>query len=140
MVQKVKVIAHNADGTAQVMHVRQSACSGDCHQCSGCGAAKETMMLTAENPIGAQVGDTVLLRSSSGPVLKAAALLYLLPLLLFFAGYAAGMLLWERGGAVGCAAFCVGIGVSILYDRFVLKKQKTVYVITEYARTDTMDF
>ena len=140
MTQKVKVIACNADGTAKVMHIRQSACSGDCHQCSGCGAAQETMILQAENSIGARVGDVVMIQSASGPVLKAAALLYILPLVLFFAGYAAGMLLWQRGGLAGCVCFGLGIGVSILYDRLVLKKQKTVYVITSYARTDTMDF
>ena len=56
MEQLVRVSKLNDDGTAQVLHERLSACSGDCHKCSGCGAAKETMLLTARNPIGAGVG------------------------------------------------------------------------------------
>ena len=40
MEQKVRVKKVNSDGTAQVLHIRQSACSGDCHQCAGCGAAE----------------------------------------------------------------------------------------------------
>ena len=91
MTQEVKVLRCNADATAQVLHMRQSACSGDCHKCSGCGAAQESMLLTVYNPIGAQAGDMVVISSNSGPVLAAAAVLYLLPLILFFLGYLAEM-------------------------------------------------
>ena len=134
MTQRVKVIKTFPDGTAQVIHVRQSACSGDCHQCAGCDAAQETMLLVAQNPIGAARGDLVLVEAKSAPVLAAAAVMYMLPLLLFFAGYLAGSLLWERGGLVGCVAFALGIGCSILYDRLKVKKQETVYTITAFAR------
>ncbi len=134
MTQRVKVIKTFPDGTAQVIHVRQSACSGDCHQCAGCGAAQETMLLVAQNPIGAARGDLVLVEAKSAPVLAAAAVMYMLPLLLFFAGYLAGSLIWERGGLVGCVAFALGIGCSILYDRLKAKKQETVYTITAFAR------
>lgn len=140
MTQRVKVLSVSADGTAQVMHVRQSACSGDCHQCSGCGAAKETLILTAYNAIGAGEGDLVTITSDSAPVLKAAAVMYLLPLLLFFLGYLAGMLLWQQGAALGCAAFLGGVACSILYDRKVVKKQKDVYTITGYAAVGSRDF
>ena len=82
MEQLVRVRETFDDGTALVVHVRESACSGDCHKCSGCGAAKETILLKAQNPIGARRGDLVKLESASGPVLKAAAVLYLVPMLL----------------------------------------------------------
>lgn len=134
MTQRVKVLRTFADGTAQVVHVRQSACSGDCHQCAGCGAAQETLILTAQNPIGAAAGDVVMVESASSPVLKAAAVVYILPLFLFFAGYFVGSLLWERGGIVGCLAFVLGIGGGILYDRLAAGKRKTVYTITAFAR------
>ena len=75
MEQLVKVRKVNPDGTAQVLCVRESACSGDCHKCSGCGAATETLLLTAKNPIGAKEGDLVVIESASGPVLAAAAML-----------------------------------------------------------------
>ena len=134
MEQTVRVREAHSNGTATVFLQRESACSGDCHKCSGCGAAKEVMVFEAQNPIGAARGDLVLVEAKSAPVLAAAAVMYMLPLLLFFAGYLAGSLLWERGGLVGCVAFALGIGCSILYDRLKAKKQETVYTITAFAR------
>lgn len=90
MEQLVKVQKLNPDGTAQVQMIRQSACSGDCHQCSGCGAAQQTLAFTARNAIGAEPGDLVVVRSASGPVLAGAAVLYMLPLVLFIALYLVG--------------------------------------------------
>ena len=40
MEQLVRVKEIYDDGTALVFRIRESACSGDCHKCSGCGAAK----------------------------------------------------------------------------------------------------
>ena len=127
MEQTVRVIKTFPDGTAQVSLVRQSACSGDCHKCSGCGAAQQTMLLTAQNPIDAKVGDRVILYSRSGPVLAAAAVLYFVPLVLFVAAY-----LWA-GPWAGLGGFALAVCLAVIYDRKVLKKKKTVYTITGYA-------
>lgn len=132
MEQLVRVQKSNHDGTAQVIHIRQSACSGDCHKCSGCGAAQETMILTARNPIGAKPGDLVVIQSGSGAVLTAAAVLYILPLVLFFVGYALGAAVFQRGGLVGCLAFLLGVGIAAVYDRYMAKHKKTVYTITGF--------
>ena len=134
MEQLVRVTRTNDDGTAQVIHIRQSACSGDCHKCSGCGAVQQKLLLDARNPIGAQPGAMVIIRAESGPVLAAAAVLYMLPLLLFFLGYLAGQLLWQQGVLVGGCAFVAGIILAVVYDRCVIKKQKTVYTITGFAQ------
>ena len=40
MEQLVRVKETYDDGTALVFRIRESACSGDCHKCSGCGAAR----------------------------------------------------------------------------------------------------
>ena len=133
MEQLVRIVRNDPDGTAQVLLIRESACSGDCHKCSGCGAAKQTMMITAQNPIGAPVGSVVTIQSESAPVLKAAAVLYMLPLVLFFPGYILGAELWQLGGLVGGLAFALGIAGAVLYDRLVMKKKQTVYTITGYA-------
>lgn len=132
MEQLVKVRCCHPDGTAQVLHIRQSACSGDCHKCSGCGAVQETMLLTAYNPIGAKPGDVVTVEAKTGPVLAAAAMLYVLPLLLFFAGCMLGTI-WNASLLTGGIAFGLGVGIAVLYDRLVAKKQKTVYTITGYG-------
>ncbi len=133
MKQLVRVRKINEDGSAQVMYVRQSACSGDCHKCSGCGAATETLLLNAKNPIGAKPGELVTIVSATAPVLWAAVILYVLPVALFFGGYLAGELLWGKGAAVGCLAFAAGIALAVVYDRCVAGKQKTEYTITEFA-------
>ena len=133
MEQLVKVRKCNADGTAEVVCIRQSACSGDCHKCSGCGAATEAIVFEAQNPIGAEPGDTVLVRSESGPVLLGAAVLYMIPLVLFFVGYFVADALWGLGALGGCVAFVLGIAAAVVYDRLVAKKKKTVYTIVGYA-------
>ena len=127
MEQIVRVQKCNDDGTAQVLHVRQSACSGDCHKCSGCGAVQQKMLLTVQNPIGAQPGQLVTIRSEAGPVLLAAAILYILPLMLFFAGYV--LLSGTNGALGGCVGFVLGIVIAGVYDRLVMRKKKEVYKI-----------
>ena len=104
MEQFVRVRNVHTDGTAEVVLIRQSACSGDCHKCSGCGAAEETVVFTAKNPIDAKPGDLVKVETATGAVLLAAAVTYLLPLVLFLAGYIAGLLLWGVGVwmGIGC--------------------------------------
>ena len=132
MEQTVRVVSTQPDGTAQVLHIRQSACSGDCHKCSGCGAVQQKMLLTAENPIHAKPGQLVTIRARSGPVLAAAAVLYLLPLGCFFLGYLA-----LQNVLGGCIGFLAGILVAVLYDRKVIGKKKTVYTITGFDQIYT---
>ena len=87
MQQKAKVQRLLPDGRAELTVVRKSACSGDCGSCGGCGAVEQSLCITADNPIRAGVGDVVYVESATGLILKAAALVYLLPLMLFLAGY-----------------------------------------------------
>lgn len=134
MEQLVRVLKTNEDGTAQVIHVRESACSGDCHKCSGCGAVQQSVIITAQNLIDAKNGELVTVRAESGPVLLAAAVLYMLPVALFFLGYLAGHMLWDQGGIIGCLTFGLGIAGAVLYDRRVVKKKDTVYTIIGYPQ------
>ena len=133
MEQLVRVKRTFDNGTAQVIRIRESACSGDCHKCSGCGAAQEAIIFEALNPIGAKTGDLVTVVSETGPVLKAAVVLYMLPLVLFFGGYALGAALGISGGLCGCLAFVLSIALIVLYDRHMAKKDNTIYTITDFA-------
>ena len=76
------------DGRAEVAVRRQSACSHDCATCPGCGAGGQVVRAVAEDLVGVKEGDTVLLYSRDGAVLGAAAVVYLLPVVFFLAGYA----------------------------------------------------
>ena len=133
MEQLVRVKEAYPDGTALVIHIRESACSGDCHKCSGCGAAKEAVLFTADNPIGAGRGDLVKVESDTGTVLKAAVVLYVLPLVLFFLGYYIGDVLGGFGALAGCLGFVLGVVIIVLYDRLVVRKKNIGYTITAYA-------
>ena len=133
MEQLVRVRETFDDGTAVVIHVRESACSGDCHKCSGCGAAKETILLKAKNPIGAMRGDVVILESATGPVLKAAVVMYMIPMVLFFLGYFVGDAFWQRGALVGSLAFVAAIALAVLYDRKIGKNDKTSYTLIRFV-------
>ena len=133
MEQIVRVHRLRDDGRADIILVRESACSGDCHKCSGCGAQKETMIVTADNPIRAQVGEFVTLTSDTASVMKAVVAVYLIPLVLFFAGYALGHSLGISGGLMGGLGFLLGIAFAVWFDRHTAKKNDTVYTITGYA-------
>lgn len=138
MEQLVRVRKVHSDGTATVIHLRESACSGDCHKCSGCGAAKEAVVFTADNPIGAKRGDLVKVESSTAPVLKAAVVLYILPLVLFFLGYWLGTLPGAFGALGGVLGFVLGVVIVVAYDRLVVNKANIRYTITAFADTTTV--
>ena len=133
MEQKVRIIQTKPDGTAKAVHIRESACSGDCHKCSGCGATKQTMVLCVENPIGAKAGDWVIMEAKSSAILKAAAALYILPLVLFIAGFLLGEHLWQKGILVSLCSLLLGFVLVKLLDRRMSQKG-TVYTITGYAK------
>ena len=133
MEQIVRVHRLHDDGRADIILVRESACSGDCHKCSGCGAAKETMIVTAENPIRADVGDFVMVSSDTATVMKAILAVYLVPLVLFFGGFALGMALNWSGPLLGGIGFVLGLVFAVWFDRHTAKKNDTVYTITGYA-------
>lgn len=133
MEQKARVRTLREDGTTTVMVIRESACSGDCHKCSGCGAAKEAVLVDAVNPIRAKPGELVWIRSESAPVLKAAVVLYMLPLVLFFLAYGLGELWWGQGAVCSALGAAMGVALAVVYDRRVVQHQNTVYTITGYA-------
>ncbi len=133
MEQIVRVQQVFDDGTAQVLRQRKSACSGDCHKCSGCGAAQQKLLFLAANPIGAKPGDQVILEAETGAVLKAAVMLYILPVLLFIGGYLAGEWLWQNGIWLSLVGLVAGFALVRAYDRHLSKKH-TSYTITGFAK------
>jgi sigma-E factor negative regulatory protein RseC len=132
MEQTVTVRRLLPEGMAEVVRVRESACSGDCHKCAGCGAASQTMIFTAYNPIGASVGDKVIVESDTATVLRGAVLLYVVPLVTFLVGYILGEHVWGKGILCSIAGFVLGMLPIKLYDRHLAKKG-TVYTIKGYA-------
>lgn len=133
MQQRATVTRLLPDGRAELTVRRKSACSGDCHQCGGCGAVEQMFCLTAENPIGARAGDRVIVESAPTVVLTAAALVYLLPLAAFLVGYLATMPLGAWAFAVGAAGFALGLLPAFAYDRRV-RRHPPRHTIVEFER------
>lgn len=133
MRQKATVERLLPEGRAELSVRRQSACSGDCGGCGGCGGTQQSIRLTAENPIHAQRGDIVYIESESSTVLKAATLVYLLPLALFLVCY----LLTVRWGnwafCAGFGGFLLGLLPAFLYNRH-MKRKPPKHVIVGFVR------
>lgn len=136
MIQTAKVTRVLENGTAEVSVKRQSACGHDCSKCGGgCSElmVRSTVSVVAANPVRAMPGDMVRVESSTGGVLKAAVVVYLVPFLLFFLGYflcAAAQLGGGISAAVGGCGFAAGVLLAILLDRQVRRNQSITFCIT----------
>lgn len=133
MQQKVQVKRLLEHGYAEVFIERQSACSGDCHKCSGCGAQKETVFVRAKNAIGAKPGDKVIISTDDRQIFKAAMVVYIIPLVLLLAGYFAGYAAGWKPGLAAAAGFALGVVLIVLYNRHVERRRPVHFTITARA-------
>lgn len=117
------VVRRLVAGQAEIEVRRVSACGHSCEECGGgCSELVRTgpVVVLADNPLNAQPGDKVVVESSTRSILGFAAVVYLLPLVLFFAGYfIAGALGAGEGAALawGGGCFAASIAVAVLVDR-----------------------
>ncbi len=105
---------------AEISVARKSACGHDCEECAGCGVSGAAVYARARNPIGAEPGQKVVVESNSGKMLWIIALVYLIPVALFLAGYLTAIAFTVSVGVQYAAAilgFAAGIAVAIGYDR-----------------------
>ena len=107
-------------GHAEISVPRKSACCHDCEECAGCGVSGAAVHARAANPIGAAPGQKVVVESSTGGMLRIVALVYLIPVLLFFAGYLGAVVLTASVAVqytAAVAGFILGILAAVVYDR-----------------------
>jgi len=110
--------------TAEVAVRRFSACGENCANCGLCDTAK-TVTAAAVNTIGAKPGDTVIVRTESSVILRAAAAAYLLPLaaLLFGCIIAAAFGLSQNGTVIaGILGLILGLAASVITRRLTRSK------------------
>ena len=90
---------------------RQTACGHDCTKCGGCGElVTKPIVVIANNSIGADIGDCVMITGSSKQVLGLAAIVYLVPFVLFFVLYAiAAVISLPIPEVWACGGFVLGI-------------------------------
>lgn len=136
MKQTAQVIRSLAPGYVEVKVRRQSACASahNCGSCGACGLMADApeVVVVAQDTHGAKVGDTVIVESATSKVLGAAVLLYIVPFLLFFAGYLIGnSLSWSEGPAIalGGAGFAGGILGAVGLDRYLKNHRPMRYKV-----------
>lgn len=121
------------NGRAEVSVERGTACGGHCDGCETC-IYDTTLRIPAINAVHAAVGDRVILESGTGSVMGAAILVYLVPILLFFAGYAAGAaasLTQGRCILTSLAGLLIGAGVAVGLGR---RRREIVFRIVGFER------
>ena len=122
-------------GMAEIEVTRRSACGHDCAKCGGCGGLEtQTLYVTARNRAKADVGERVLIEGETGQVLGLAVLVYVLPIVLFFADYALGSVLFTgaaAGALGGGVLFVLGILGAIWYSRRMKARNEVPYEITK---------
>ena len=119
-------------GLAEVAVERVTACG----HCSGCGECIYGKQITvaAENKIYAKPGERVVLESSTSVIMRVTLLIYMVPVVMLFLGYAVGaaMHLDQEGCIVSSV---IGLGLGVLIATAVGKRfQKIDYRITGYRR------
>ena len=131
MTQDAVVVKLLPNDMAEVAVTRSTACGGNCGSCEACIFQSE-LRAVAKNRIGARPGQRVVIESRSATVFKAAALVYVMPLVLFFLGYALASVLGAGEGLcilVSFAALCLGAVILVVTQRRVKEKDKISFDI-----------
>lgn len=127
MTQDAVVTRLLPDNMAEVAVARTTACGGNCGSCESCIFQSEFKTL-AHNRIGAKPGQRVVIASKSSHVFGAAALVYVMPIVLFLLGYALAYLAGAGEGlcvAVSFAALLLSAVILVLSQRW--KKDKNTF-------------
>lgn len=102
---------------------RRSACDS----CRMCAVSRDGMKVEAivENTLGANVGDFVEVEMGERFVLTAAAIVYIIPLILVGAGVGIGVLFSETVQIIlAVCGLAAGFFTAYMLDKFVIRKKK----------------
>jgi Positive regulator of sigma E activity len=122
--------------TAEVSVTRGTACGrndGHCASCEACVYSSQ-LFVKAANNIYAKPGERVVIESRTASIMGATLLIYLLPLIVFFAAYAAALLLGAAQSTcmwISLVGLAAGILAAVLIGR---SKKEITFEITGYPR------
>lgn len=108
---------------AKIRIQRSTACGETCASCGMCPA--KDMVISALNKPNAKVGDTVSVYLSDAKILKAAFLVYIIPIIMLVIGYAIGIKWYgsENAGILfGFVALIVSFVLICFLDRYLKRK------------------
>ncbi|MDO5547260.1 MAG: SoxR reducing system RseC family protein [Eubacteriales bacterium] len=121
------------DNIARLQIQRQTACGHDCSKCGGCGEMYTApIFIEVKNSIHAEVGDLVKIEGSSKNVLGLAAIIYVIPFVLFFLFYAVAATMGSSiPGVFAVLGLALGILGAKLFNDYHKMHAKPVYVMTK---------
>jgi len=126
-----RVLPH---GMAEVAVSRGTACGSNCGNCESCVFQSE-LKTFAKNTINAAQGEKVVIETASSKIFGAAFLVYIVPFIAFFIGYAiaAALGLSEEGCIlVSISAFVLAVAVVIISQRMIRKRKPIKFEITQF--------
>ncbi len=142
MIQRAKVMQIMDDNMAQVSVLRQSACGENCATCKvGCTPAMH-ICAVARNDAHACAGDVVTVESGSSVILGFAALVYLLPFVLFFVFYGfSGLFVSSEHVRIllGGAGFLLSVLIAFAVSKKRSGNEKTLLIITRVLSEETQN-
>lgn len=126
------------NGKAEVEVTRQSACGHDCAKCGGGCTEMVSGPILAEavNQIGAQPNERVVIEGEFKQLMGLAAIVYAVPLALFFVLFALGSLLRLGEGVssvLGVLGFALGVAFAIRYNKRYKERGTMVFTIISRA-------
>jgi sigma-E factor negative regulatory protein RseC len=121
-----------ANGDAMVRVYQKSACGHDCSDCAGVCGAKKSITVQARNPLRARPGNLVTVETGTGRILRAMALVYVLPLAVLLLSCALG---YALGGSetvqalAGLGGLLLGCAAAVAVNRFIRRDRPLEYTI-----------
>lgn len=135
MIQDAVVTRLLPNNMAEVAVARTTACGGNCPSCESCIFQSELKTL-ARNRIQARPGQKVVIATRSKEIFGAAALVYLMPIVLMLLSYAVAAALGAGEGLrvlVSFLAVLVSAGILVLSQRAQKNKDKISFEIVRIA-------
>ena len=124
-------VFHN--GLAEVVVTRGTACGSNCGNCESCAFQNELKAI-AKNTVHATPGEKVIIESVSSRIFGAAFLLYIVPFIALFIGYAVAAVNSLTEGmciVVAFAAFALAVLIVVIYQRISKRKKPITFEITQ---------
>lgn len=119
MVQEAIITKLMPDGMAEVAVVRATACGKSCSSCESCIFQNELKVL-AFNLISSSPGRKVLIESKTSSIFSAAAIVYILPVILMVLAYTIAFFAGAGEGLCISACFIglfIGLALMVIYHR-----------------------
>lgn len=133
MTQDAVVTRVFPNGLAEVVVTRGTACGSNCGNCESCAFQNEIKAI-AKNKVHATQGEKVVIESVSSRIFSAAFLLYIVPFISLFIGYAIAAANSLSEGLcilVSFGFFLLAVAVVVIYQRINKRKKPITFEIVQ---------